>query len=219
VSKKHLTQIWQWVSIPCLLFLLTTAISMQGGSESLGRYFGEIGKAVGSHKTAIGYFGAIIGGGLLLLSSLVFLLHARRHGLQWQARILVVWLEGLDTQKWEAKVFQVGALVIFIALPVAGIVKCMIEAEAGDICEYSTTNFYKGEETTLLWPPVAKKGEQMRLRRAGAGDAPCNEGVEIFPRTFTPLAFYGLPVAAMVTAALALGVVFFRANPPPTLEI
>jgi hypothetical protein len=106
MNKAHLTQLWQWLSIACVLFLVTSVISLQGGSEFLGRLFGDKLSA-GDNKPAIGYFGAIIGGGLFLLASSVLLLHARRHGDQWHSRIPVVWLEGLNTSAWEAKCFQV----------------------------------------------------------------------------------------------------------------
>jgi len=131
-------------------------------------------------------FGAIIGGGLFFLASSVLALHARRHGDRWHSRVPVVWLESLNTGAWEAKLFQVVILVIFIALPAAAIVRCMGEAESGDICEQDAKHFYKGSETTLLWPPVAKEGHQMRLRKAGAGEEPCLSGVELFPRSWTP---------------------------------
>jgi hypothetical protein len=124
-----------------------------------------------------------------------------------------VWLEGLETRAWEAKLFQVVILIIFVALPVGGIIRCIVEAESGDICELDTKYFYKGSETTLLWPPVAKEGHQMRLRRAGAGAEPCTTGVEIFPRSWTPLLFYGLPLSAGAMTVVALMLIFLRRKP------
>jgi hypothetical protein len=166
--------------------------------------------SVADNKAAIGYFGAIIGGGLFFLASSALALHARRHGSRWHARVPVVWLEGLNSSAWEAKLFQVAILVIFVALPVAGIIRCMDEAESGDICEQDTKHFYKGSETTLLWPPVAKEGHQMRLRKAGADEEPCLSGVELFPRSWTPLLFYGLPLMAGGMVAFAVASVFRR---------
>jgi hypothetical protein len=125
----------------------------------------------------------------------------------------VVWLEGLNTNAWEAKVFQAVILVIFVAAPAAGIIKCMTVAESGDICEQDTNNFYKGPETSLLWAPVAKEGKQMRLRRAEADSEPCTSGIELFPRSLTPLGFYGFPVAAGCMAAMAIVFVFLRRKP------
>jgi hypothetical protein len=216
MNKTHLTQVWQWLSVACVLFLVTGILSLQGGSEYLGRLFGDKGGSaadkaaisVADSKVAIGYFGAIIDGGLFLLASSALALHARRHGDRWHARVPVVWLEGLKTSAWEAKLFQVVILVIFMALPVGGIIRCIEEAESGDICELDTKHFYKGSETMLLWPPVAKEGHQMRLRRAGAGEEPCATGVEIFPRWWTPLFFYGLPLIAGGMAAVALVLIF-----------
>lgn len=213
MTKVHLTQVWQWLSIACVLFLVTSVISIQGGSEFLGRLFGDkAGDA--NNKPAIGYFGAIVGGGLFLFASLAFLLHARRHGDRWHSRIPVVWLENLRTQAWEAQVFQICVILVFVAAPIAGIIHCMGEAESGDICEYKTNNRYTGAATTLAWPPVAKEGRQMRLRRSGADTAECNDGIELFPRSLTPLGFYVVPIAAMGLALTALGFVVLRRSAP-----
>jgi hypothetical protein len=49
--------------------------------------------------------------------------------------------------EWEAKVFQASVLLIFVAVPAVGIVRCIAEAESGEICQQDTNNFYKGSET------------------------------------------------------------------------
>lgn len=195
-----------------MLFLITSIISLQGGSEFVGRLFGDKGGSVADNKPAIGYFGAIIGGGLLLLAASTLTLHARRHGNRWHSRIPVVWLEGLQTSAWEARLFQSAVLIIFVAGPVGGIIRCMDEAESGDICEQDARHFYKGLETTLFWPPVAREGNQMRLRKAGAGEEPCLSGVELFPRTWTPLLFYGLPIVAGGMVVFAITSIFGRSK-------
>jgi len=97
MNEKHLTQIWQWLSVICVLFLVTSIISIQGGSDFLGRLFGDKGGSVADNKPAIGYFGAIIGGGILFVASSALVLYARRYGDRWHSRIPVVWLEGLKT--------------------------------------------------------------------------------------------------------------------------
>jgi hypothetical protein len=58
----------------------------------------------------------------------------------------------------------------------------------------------------------------MRLRRAGAGEAECTDGIEILPRSLTPIAMYLLPVAAVAMAASALAFVIFRADTPSSLS-
>lgn len=209
MSKSHLTKLWQLLSIVCVLFLVTSVISLQGGAEFLGRLFGDK-LAAGDNKPATGYFGAIIGGGLFLLSSSVFLLHARRHGEQWHSRIPVVLLEGLNTTAWEAKIYQAFIVLLFVGVPVAGTVRCMVEAESGDICEQDTANVYRGYETNLAWPPGSKQAKQMRLRRSDSGQEACKSGVELFPRSWTPLAFYVLPLVAGAIAALGIMSLFGR---------
>lgn len=202
MSQKHLTKIWQWASILCLLFLVSSIVSIQGGSEFVGKVLGDKAGTAPDNKPAIGYFGAIIGSGLFLIASSALLLHARRHGDHWHNRVPVFLLDGLDTRAWEGKLFQVVVLVMFIGLPVIGITLCIAEAEIGDICELDTAHFYKGSSTTLLRPPRSVEGHQMRLRREGAGEEPCKTGIEIFP-IGTPLLIYGLPLVTFVMALAA----------------
>jgi hypothetical protein len=95
---------------------------------------------------------------------------------------------------------------------VAGIVKCYLEAETGDICEQDTSNVYKGDETTLFWAPVAKGGNQMRLRKADSGDEPCKSGVQLFPRSWTPLFFYVIPILGLFITAFGLVLLFVPRN-------
>lgn len=213
MNKKHLTQVWQWASVVCLLYLVTSIISLQGGSEFLGRLFGDKGGEI-TNRPAVGYFGVIVGAGLLLLASCSLLLHALRHGDCWHSRIPVVWLEGLDTSAWESKFYQGVVLLLFVALPAIGVLRCLSEAENGDICEHEASAVYLGKDTTLVWPPTPKKpGEQMRLRSAGSGTAPCDGGIELFPRSLTPLLMYGLPLLSALVALAAVAVVLFRRVP------
>lgn len=215
MNQKHLTQVWQWMSVACVLFLVTSVVSIQGGSEFVGKLFGDKAGSLSDNKPAIGYFGAIVGGVLFLIASFVLLLHAYRHGNRWRDRVPVVWLEGLDTNVWDGKAFQIIVLLLFLGIPAVGIILCIEEAEVGDICELDTTHFYTGSETNLLWPPKAIDGHQMRLRREGAGNEPCKSGIEIFPRFGTPLLVYGLPILSFCVALAALGMILFGAFHKP----
>lgn len=210
MNRKHLTQVWQWMSVACVLFLLTSIVSIQGGSEFVGKLLGDKGGTVPDNKPAIGYFGAIVGSGLFLIASFALFLHAFRFGDHWHNRVPVVWLEGLDTSVWDGKLFQIVVLVLLLGLPVAGIVLCIGEAESGDICELDKSHFYKGSETTLLSPPRALEGHQMRLRRAGAGEEPCKTGIEIFPTFGTPFLVYGLPFLSFCMALAAFATILLR---------
>lgn len=210
MNQKHLTQIWQWMSVTCILFLLTSLISIQGGSEFIGKLVGDKGGTLSDNKPAIGYFGVIVGSGLFLTASFALSLYARRHGNHWHDRVPVIWLEGLNTSAWHGKLFQLIVLILLLGLPAAGIFLCIAEAEKGDICELDTTHFYKGSETTLLSPPRSVEGHQMRLRRDGAGNAPCTSGIEIFPSFGTPFLIYGLPVLSGCMAIAALVTVVLR---------
>jgi hypothetical protein len=165
-----------------VLFVAASIVSLQGGTEFVGRLISEKAGAPVTNPAGIGYFGAIVGGGLLLIASIPFLLHVHRHGDRWHSRIPVIWLEGLDTAVWEGKVFQLCVLLLLVCAPAIGIVHCMQVAELGDICEQDTGNVYKGEDTNLFAAPVAKQGNQMRLRKVGSGNAACTEGVALAGR-------------------------------------
>jgi hypothetical protein len=212
MNQKHLTQIWQWMSVACVLFVLTGLVSIQGGSEFIGRVFGDKAALPADNKPAIGYFGAIIGGALFFVASCALALHAIRHGRSWHDRVPVVWLEGLDTSAREGRVFQVVVLVLFLALPATGIALCIAEAEKGDICEQDTTHFYTGSQKSLLWPPRPIDGNQMRLRREGSGQEPCKTGIQILS-VWTPIFVYGVPAAGFLVALLALGAIFIPRRP------
>jgi len=80
MNQKHLTQIWQWMSVACVLFVLTSLVSIQGGSEFIGRVFGDKAALPADNKPAIGYFGAIIGGALFFVASCALALHVIRYG-------------------------------------------------------------------------------------------------------------------------------------------
>ncbi|MHC2677001.1 hypothetical protein ACVI1J_009164 [Bradyrhizobium diazoefficiens] len=187
-------------------------MSLQGGTEFVGRVLGEKGGTPVTNPAGIAYFGAIVGGGLFLIASIPFLLHVHRHGDRWHSRIPVIWLEGLNTAAWEGKAFQLCVLLLLVCAPAIGIVRCMQVAELGDICEQDTGNVYKGEDTNLFAAPVAKQGKQIRLRRAGSGNAACTEGVELFPRTWSPMFFYVVPSLGLSIMALAIVLLFVPRN-------
>jgi hypothetical protein len=69
-----------WLAVACVLFVAASIVSLQGGTEFVGRLLGEKGGTSVTNPAGIGYFGAIMGGGLFLLASIPFLLHVRRHG-------------------------------------------------------------------------------------------------------------------------------------------
>jgi hypothetical protein len=120
----------------------------------------------------------------------------------------VIWLEGLKTDDWAAKIYQACVLLVLVIAPAVGIVKCQIEAEKGDICEQDTSNIYGGYNTNLFFAPVAKSGNQMRLRKENSGDDPCKAGVQLFPRSWTPLFFYAIPLLGIALMALGFVLLF-----------
>jgi hypothetical protein len=223
LNEGHLTKLWSWFSIAAVLFLVTTVVTLQGGTEFVGRLFGEKAGPPVENPAGVAYFGVIVGGSLFFLASVPFLLHARRHGKAWHSKIPVVWLGELNTSAWEGKLFQFCVFLVLVVAPVVGIVSCLRIAERGDICEQDRKNFYAGADTNLFWAPVARDDQQMRLRKAGSGDAECKSGVEIFPRTWTPLFFYVVPLAGLaLTLWGTLLVLFSRAekkdDAPPAAE-
>jgi hypothetical protein len=217
MNQGHLSKLWGWLAAASVLFLATTVISLQGGTEFVGRPFGEKADVPMNNAPGIAYFGVIGGGGLIFLAPLPFALHAFRPGSHSATRTPTVWLEGLDTDKWEAKVFQACVLLVLVFAPAAGIVKCYLEAETGDIREQDTSNFYRGDQTTFLWAPVANGDNQIRLRKADSGQEPCKSGVQLFPRSWTPLFFYIVPLLGLAITAFGLALLFVpRSRTPGT---
>lgn len=216
MNQGHLSKVWGWLAVASVLFLATTVISLQGGTEFLGRLFGEKPDTPLKNAPGIAYFGVIVGGGLFFLASLPFALHVLRSGGNWATRTPAIWLEGLENDKWEAKVFQACVLLILVIAPAVGIVKCYLDAETGDICEQDTSALYRGNQTTLFWAPLPQGNNQMRLRKADSGDEPCKSGVQLFPRSWTPLFFGIVPLLGLVITAFGLVFLFVPRNPKPT---
>ncbi len=211
MNKKHLTQVWQWLSVLGLLFLLSSVISLQGGADFVGKLVGDMANTSKDNKPAVGYFGAIIGGGLFFLGTGALALHAKRHGRHWHERIPLLWFDNMKTDSWEGQFYQMLMLITLLFLPAVAITRCIAEAEQGDICETGSALFYDGDKTLLIWPPVAQattKDVQMRLRSGSAAQTPCVDGVQIFPRIGTPLLIYGLPVAGACAGILAILLIF-----------
>lgn len=204
MNEAHLTKLWSWFSVAAVLFLAATVVTLQGGTEFVGRLLGEKTGPPVENPAGVAYFGVIVGGGLLFLASFPLLLHVRRHGSAWHSKMPLVWLEGLDTAAWEGKLYQFCVLLVLVVAPIVGVVSCMRIAERGDICEQDKKHFYRGADTTLLWAPAAVEGQQMRLRKAGSGQEDCTKGVEIFPRSWTPLFFYVVPLLGLALTAWAV---------------
>lgn len=210
MKQTDLSKIWGWLAAASVLFLVTTVISLQGGTEFVGRLFGEKAGTSINNAPGIAYFAVIVGGGLFCLASLPFALHAFRSTGNWADRIPKVWLEELRTDQWDAKLFQASVLLILVLAPAVGIVTCYFVAESGDICEEGTSYIHRGDQSTLLWAPRAQSGSnnQMRLRKEDSGDAACKSGVELFPRTLTPLFFFLIPVLGLAVTSMGLVFVF-----------
>src|SRR6267142_2325616 len=104
MNQKHLTQVWQWMSIACVLFLLTSIISIQGPISWASCSGTKVPRCPTISPRSV-TSAPSWGGGLFLIASFVLLLHAYRHGNRWHNRVPVVWLEGLDTSIWDGKMF------------------------------------------------------------------------------------------------------------------
>lgn len=210
MNAAHLSKLWGWLAVASVLYLAATVVSLQGGTEFVGQLFGEKPADVPlNNAPGIAYFGVVVGGGLFFLASLPFALHAFRFGGHWAARTPVVWLEGLDTHEWSAKIFQACVLIALVLAPAIGIVKCCLVAETGDICEQDAAHFYRGDQTTLISPPAAQdSSNQMRLRKADSKAETCKAGVELCPRSLTPVFFYVVPSLGLAVAAFGFFLLF-----------
>jgi hypothetical protein len=78
------------------------------------------------------------------------------------------------------------------------------DPELGDICEQDTAHVYKAKKRTSLWA--------LRRGKAGSGNDACTEGVELFPRTWTPIFFYVILSMGLAIMALAVLLLFVPGN-------
>jgi len=116
MNQSHLVKLFTALGLILLIISLNTWLAVQGGE----RVFSI--SLVSNDKAGAAFFGLMLCSVLLLLVGMVGLLHARRYGQKWHSRIPIVWLEGLDTSKTEAKVFQILIVVLFFLVPIGAMV-------------------------------------------------------------------------------------------------
>jgi hypothetical protein len=112
LDEKHLRQIWSFLGALLCFYSVSAFIVSQGGPAILGAVFFENAPRIES------VFAMPICGGLLILLSLVGTLYAKLMKTQsWAGRVPVVWLDGLDFSKPEAKIYQAFFLLLFLLVP------------------------------------------------------------------------------------------------------
>ena len=160
-------------------------------------------------REVLAYFAVIVGAGLSSLALAVAILYARRHGNAWHNRIPVVFVEKLDTEALESKIYQIAVVVILVLLPLYGVGKSIFVANEGLVCEQAdkstpAVSYEPGKWMMIFLPPHTS---QIRLMQHDTPKSICRKsGVEI--GSYTPILFAGLPVVALILLAWWLVLLF-----------
>lgn len=203
MTKRHLEKLFQTFGLVTLAIALNVLIVGQGGKALLDT------PLLGDGHASQAFFGIVLVSSLLVLMSLVGALHAVRHGTAWHDRLPVVWLEDLDTRRWDGKLFQLVMIALLVVGPAVALFKFQDTVETGHLCVLgSTVDFSVIDKWREGFPG---EREQVRLvdELVGHGSDPatCGRGIQVFPPgEFTGL--FLLPKVALAACAMLLAVVF-----------
>jgi hypothetical protein len=207
MSKEHLTTLWKWLTLACFVYVVGSVITIQGGVDIFGAKF--LADRQKDGLAVLAYFSVVIGSVLMSLALTVAILYARRHGRSWHGRIPVVMLKGMRTESIEGKIFQVLVVIVLVVVPIVGIVRSMVVANQGAICEQvgqgAAPIFYPGGQWKLIALPSAQNQLRLMTRDTQAGNCG-GAGVEI--GWYTPIGFGLFPLLHVVLLVVWLSFVF-----------
>ncbi len=174
MRRSHLAKLFSGLGIALLVISLNTWLASQGGKAILNIPLIE------DERPAMSFTGLIMESVLLFLMSTVALLFARRTPGRWSKKIPPVWLQGLDPDALESKIFQELVLIVFIFVPMACMVHlvdivwnsklCVLGSKAPPVMvsEY----WFKG---------IAGADNQIRLVEDLLPGGTCGKGIQVFP--------------------------------------
>src|SRR5208282_5924868 len=113
MKRSHLAKLFSTFGIVLIVISLNTFIASQGEHAIF-----DI-PLISDERPAMSFFGLLMGSVLLFLMSIAGFLYARRTTGKWPARIPAVWLQGLNPNAIESKVFQAAILFLIVAVPLA----------------------------------------------------------------------------------------------------
>lgn len=132
---------------------------------------------------AIGFFGAMVGGGILLLSLLVALRYRSKFGARpWHACLPFAFVSPNAPDEWDARVFQAISILLLAVVPLVLLWICVGNAAKGTQCELDTDRWKSGGFFSLAMPlkpqgmfiTIKKsdyENERDRLRRSNEADS------------------------------------------------
>ncbi len=173
MNQSHIVKLFTALGLTLLIISVNTWLVVQGGEKVLGI------SLISNEKAGAAFLGLMLCSVLLLLVAAVGLLHARRYGQNWHSRVPVVWLEGLDTSKKEAKLFQILIVILFFLVPIGAMVHFKEVVEDSWLCDQNKVA--KPEQVkTVYFKGLAGPTGQTRLVRNQSQTRDC-EGIEVFP--------------------------------------
>jgi hypothetical protein len=202
MSQANLTKLFSFFGLILLIIVINSWLATQGAKAIL-----KI-PLLHEERRAAAFLALAIGSTMLIVTALAGLLHAKRYGGRWHARVPIVWLEGLITQSIEGQVYQGVILFLFIGLPLLSFFHFVGIVWKGHLCVLNAPEQpLPVSAAWLLGIPNAT--DQIRLVdgltsvQQPTGATPlCKGGIEVFP------GWEFFLLALFIAVALGISVLF-----------
>jgi hypothetical protein len=181
MSQANLTKLFTVFGLISLIVLMNSWLATQGAKAIL-----KI-PLLHEERRATAFLALAIGSTMLIITALAGLLHAKRYGERWHARVPSVWLEGLITQSTEGQVYQGAILFLFIGLPLLSFFHFIGIVWKGHLCVLNAPE--QPLPVSAAWlTGIPNAKDQIRLVdgltsvQQPTGATPlCKGGIEVFP--------------------------------------
>jgi hypothetical protein len=202
MKHSHLAKLFNGFGIILLVICLNTFIASQGEKPIFGI------PLISDERAAMSFFGLIMGSVLLFLTCAAGFLFAHRTAGRWPAKIPPVWLQGLDPETAESKVYQVMVLIILVAVPTVCLIHFFAIVWHSKLCVLGdTTNPVMVSESWFGGIPGATN--QIRLVEDLLPNGTCGNGIQVFPGWEFSLLWLAIAVSLLMTLFFLLEVANF----------
>jgi hypothetical protein len=181
MSQAHLTKLFAVFGLILLIVVVNSWLATQGAKAIL-----KI-PLLHEERRATAFLALAIGSVMLIITALAGLLHAKRYGERWHARVPSVWLEGLSTQSTEGQLYQAAILLLFIGLPLASFFHFIGIVWEGHLCVLNAPE--QPLPVSAAWlSGIPNATDQIRLvdslttvQQPNGVTRLCKGGIEVFP--------------------------------------
>lgn len=202
MTPQQLGKVWTVLGALLAYYAVNSWIVSQGGNEIFGA------KLVLSSRVPAAMMAIPICSVLLILTSWIGWLYARRTGNHWHERIPIVGFENLQTKSGEGRVYQGGMLALFSLLPALAFIHFWWVFAAADVVT-------KADQTKQItsnmwsWSALTSWSDPARICTdyIPSSPIPCSGNATLLPFV-EPVAFAILTLLALAALACHWRAVF-----------